>query len=124
MCEDRFGQLGLEQEACLQSLHVAGGCFLKACDLQQAIDSSLKNFKAFFSWLYVAIQRLSDEAVPAELGKMSMSDINFVAEFLKDNFCYDLEDETKSPASAVKGETTTSCLQFIGSDENVYTAGD
>ena len=48
--EDRFGQLGLEPDACLKTLQVAGGCFLKACDLQQAIDSSLKNFKAFFSW--------------------------------------------------------------------------
>ena len=51
--------------------------------------------------------RLSDEAVPAELGKMSMSDINFVAEFLKENFCYDLEDESKSPVSASKGAVTT-----------------
>ena len=49
-CKDRFGQMGLEPEACLMALHYAGGCFLKACDLQQAIDSSLKNFKAFFSW--------------------------------------------------------------------------
>ena len=50
----------------------------------------------------MAIQRLSDDPVPAELGKMSMSDINFVAEFLKENFCYDLEEE-RSPAAASKG---------------------
>ena len=59
--EDRFGQLGLEKDACLTTLLVAGGCFLKACDLQQAIDSSLKNFKAFFSWFVQLPEKKEEE---------------------------------------------------------------
>ncbi|KAJ6659412.1 hypothetical protein lerEdw1_019144 [Lerista edwardsae] len=54
--------------------------------LQRVIDSSMKNFKAFFRWLYVAMLRMSDDHVPPELNKMTQKDITFVADFLTEHF--------------------------------------
>uniref|UniRef100_A0A9L0S9W0 Anaphase-promoting complex subunit 4 n=1 Tax=Equus caballus TaxID=9796 RepID=A0A9L0S9W0_HORSE len=50
------------------------------------IDSSMKNFKAFFRWLYVAMLRMTEDHVLPELNKMTQKDITFVAEFLTEHF--------------------------------------
>uniref|UniRef100_F7CHU2 Anaphase-promoting complex subunit 4 n=1 Tax=Equus caballus TaxID=9796 RepID=F7CHU2_HORSE len=54
--------------------------------LQRVIDSSMKNFKAFFRWLYVAMLRMTEDHVLPELNKMTQKDITFVAEFLTEHF--------------------------------------
>ena len=38
--------------------------------MQQVIDESMKNFKAFFRWVYVEILRLSEETVAGDLSKV------------------------------------------------------
>uniref|UniRef100_A0A8D0AR71 Anaphase-promoting complex subunit 4 n=1 Tax=Sander lucioperca TaxID=283035 RepID=A0A8D0AR71_SANLU len=52
----------------------------------RVIDKSMKNFKAFFRWLYVAMLRMCEEHVPPELNKMTQKDIAFVADFLSEHF--------------------------------------
>lgn len=47
------------------------------------IESSMKNYKAFFRWLYAAILRLSDERIPPEIVKMRQQELAFIAEFLE-----------------------------------------
>uniref|UniRef100_A0AAQ6AP03 Anaphase-promoting complex subunit 4 n=1 Tax=Amphiprion ocellaris TaxID=80972 RepID=A0AAQ6AP03_AMPOC len=49
-------------------------------------SASMKNFKAFFRWLYVAMLRMCEEHVPPELNKMTQKDIAFVADFLSEHF--------------------------------------
>ncbi|KAK2166972.1 hypothetical protein NP493_1295g01027 [Ridgeia piscesae] len=88
---DKFGVLGLSTATVQQAVAVAGSFMLKASELQQVIDGSMKNLKAFFWWLYVVIQQLSDEPVPPELSKMTEQDLNFVAHFLKENFTEELD---------------------------------
>ncbi|ESO93065.1 hypothetical protein LOTGIDRAFT_232820 [Lottia gigantea] len=83
---EKFGILGLEQTALQEAVKTAGSFMLKTCELQQVIDGSIKNFEAFFKWLYIAILRLSGEKTPPEFSKMTQHDISFVADFLKDNF--------------------------------------
>eukprot|EP00058_Branchiostoma_floridae_P023512 XP_002609002.1 hypothetical protein BRAFLDRAFT_124012 [Branchiostoma floridae] len=61
--------------------------------LQRVIDNSMKNFKAFFRWVYAVMLRLAGEQVPSEVSKMSQKDLAFVAEFLQEN----LTQETPSP---------------------------
>lgn len=56
---DRFGVLGLATQSVQEAITTAGTFMLKAVELQQVIDGSMKNLKAFFRWLYVVIQRLS-----------------------------------------------------------------
>ncbi|XP_071089402.1 anaphase-promoting complex subunit 4-like [Haliotis cracherodii] len=83
---DKFGVLGLDTSDLQKAVQLAGSFVLNTSQLQQVIDGSIKNFKAFFRWLYVVILRLSNEQPPAELSKMTQHDVNFVAEFLRDNF--------------------------------------
>ncbi|CAG10990.1 unnamed protein product, partial [Tetraodon nigroviridis] len=70
----------------LDAITAVGSFSLKANELLQVIDKSMKNFKAFFRWLYVAMLRMCDEPVPPELNKMTQKDIAFVADFLSEHF--------------------------------------
>lgn len=83
---DRFGVLGLSAERSERCVAAAGSFLLKATELQQVIDNSMRDFKAFFRWLYVVILRLSDEPIPAEINKITQQDLQFVARFLEENF--------------------------------------
>uniref|UniRef100_T1IJR4 Anaphase-promoting complex subunit 4 n=1 Tax=Strigamia maritima TaxID=126957 RepID=T1IJR4_STRMM len=83
---DKFGMLGLSTKSVEEALSTSGSFLLKATELQQVIDSSMRNFKAFFRWLYAIILRLSDEPIPPEINKVNQQDLNFVTEFLTENF--------------------------------------
>uniref|UniRef100_H2L3R2 Anaphase-promoting complex subunit 4 n=1 Tax=Oryzias latipes TaxID=8090 RepID=H2L3R2_ORYLA len=82
----KFEPLGLDSAAIEGAITAVGSFSLKANELLQVIDKSMKNFKAFFRWLYVAMLRMCDEHVPPELNKMTQKDIAFVADFLSEHF--------------------------------------
>ncbi|KAM9797015.1 anaphase-promoting complex subunit 4 [Syngnathus typhle] len=82
----KFQPLGLDSTAIEDAITAVGSFSLKTSELLQVIDKSMKNFKAFFRWLYVAMLRMCDEHVPPELNKMTQKDIAFVADFLSEHF--------------------------------------
>ncbi|XP_077463383.1 anaphase-promoting complex subunit 4 [Stigmatopora argus] len=82
----KFEPLGLDSAAIEDAITSVGTFSLKTSELLQVIDKSMKNFKAFFRWLYVAMLRMCDEHVPPELNKMTQKDIAFVADFLSEHF--------------------------------------
>ncbi|XP_072771159.1 anaphase-promoting complex subunit 4 isoform X2 [Nerophis lumbriciformis] len=82
----KFQPLGLHSAAIEDAITAVGSFSLKTSELLQVIDKSMKNFKAFFRWLYVAMLRMCDEHVPPELNKMTQKDISFVADFLSEHF--------------------------------------
>ncbi|XP_077389622.1 anaphase-promoting complex subunit 4 [Festucalex cinctus] len=82
----KFEPLGLDSAAIEGAITAVGSFSLKTSELLQVIDKSMKNFKAFFRWLYVAMLRMCDEHVPPELNKMTQKDIAFVADFLSEHF--------------------------------------
>ncbi|XP_037530319.1 anaphase-promoting complex subunit 4 [Nematolebias whitei] len=84
--KQKFERLGLDSDAIDGAITAVGSFSLKANELLQVIDKSMKNFKAFFRWLYVAMLRMCDEHVPPELNKMTQKDIAFVADFLSEHF--------------------------------------
>uniref|UniRef100_A0A4W5PV73 Anaphase-promoting complex subunit 4 n=1 Tax=Hucho hucho TaxID=62062 RepID=A0A4W5PV73_9TELE len=84
--KQKFQPLGLNSAAIEDAITAVGSFTLKANELLQVIDKSMKNFKAFFRWLYVAMLRMSEEHVPPELNKMTQKDIAFVADFLSEHF--------------------------------------
>ncbi|XP_015905516.1 anaphase-promoting complex subunit 4 [Parasteatoda tepidariorum] len=94
--KERFGALGLDEAAIKEAVLSVGSFLLKATEIQQVIDSSMKNFKAFFRWLYSVILRLSDEQIPQEISKLTQQDLNFVAEFLKENFNFEYDENKKT----------------------------
>uniref|UniRef100_A0A3Q3WH34 Anaphase-promoting complex subunit 4 n=1 Tax=Mola mola TaxID=94237 RepID=A0A3Q3WH34_MOLML len=84
--KQKFQPLGLDSAAIEDAITAVGSFSLKANELLQVIDKSMKNFKAFFRWLYVAMLRMCEEHVPPELNKMTQKDIAFVADFLAEHF--------------------------------------
>ncbi|XP_018588699.2 anaphase-promoting complex subunit 4 [Scleropages formosus] len=84
--KQKFEPLGLDAAAIEDAITAVGSFTLKASELLQVIDKSMKNFKAFFRWLYVAMLRMSEDHVPPELNKMTQKDIAFVADFLAEHF--------------------------------------
>jgi len=75
--------LGLTQHKVEEALQQAQAFWAKGVELQQVIDESMKNFKAFFRWVYVEILRLCDETASGDLSKVCQQDVTFIAEFLK-----------------------------------------
>ncbi|XP_052773276.1 anaphase-promoting complex subunit 4-like isoform X2 [Mya arenaria] len=104
---ERFGVLGIDLEWLHKALITAGSFVLKTSELQQVIDGSIRNFKAFFRWLYVVILRLSDEKPPPELSKMTQHDVNFVADFLRDNFAQFTEKEEEESIEDLRALSPT-----------------
>uniref|UniRef100_A0A672MLC4 Anaphase-promoting complex subunit 4 n=1 Tax=Sinocyclocheilus grahami TaxID=75366 RepID=A0A672MLC4_SINGR len=51
--KQKFQPLGLDPAAIEDAIVAVGSFTLKASELLQVIDKSMKNFKAFFRWLYV-----------------------------------------------------------------------
>uniref|UniRef100_A0A8B9VLC9 Anaphase-promoting complex subunit 4 n=1 Tax=Anas zonorhyncha TaxID=75864 RepID=A0A8B9VLC9_9AVES len=84
--KQKYESLGLDASGIEEAITAVGSFILKANELLQVIDSSMKNFKAFFRWLYVAMLRMSEDHVLPELNKMTQKDITFVADFLTEHF--------------------------------------
>ncbi|XP_017533232.1 anaphase-promoting complex subunit 4 [Manis javanica] len=84
--KQKYEPLGLDAAGIEGAITAVGSFILKANELLQVIDSSMKNFKAFFRWLYVAMLRMTEDHVLPELNKMTQKDITFVAEFLTEHF--------------------------------------
>uniref|UniRef100_A0A8C6ZSV9 Anaphase-promoting complex subunit 4 n=1 Tax=Nothoprocta perdicaria TaxID=30464 RepID=A0A8C6ZSV9_NOTPE len=85
--KQKYESLGLDASGIEDAITAVGSFILKANELLQVIDSSMKNFKAFFRWLYVAMLRMSEDHVLPELNKvMTQKDITFVADFLTEHF--------------------------------------
>uniref|UniRef100_A0A673X009 Anaphase-promoting complex subunit 4 n=1 Tax=Salmo trutta TaxID=8032 RepID=A0A673X009_SALTR len=109
--KQKFQPLGLDSAAIEDAITAVGSFTLKANELLQVIDKSMKNFKAFFRWLYVAMLRMSEEHVPPELNKMTQKDIAFVADFLSEHFT----NYMPSPLTHLKdgGRLVCHCISLL-----------
>ncbi|XP_064419595.1 anaphase-promoting complex subunit 4 isoform X2 [Latimeria chalumnae] len=83
--KQKYEPLGLDAKGIEDAISAVGSFILKANELLQVIDSSMKNFKAFFRWLYLAMMRMSDDHL-VELYKLTYKDLTFVADFLSEHF--------------------------------------
>ncbi|XP_011166857.1 anaphase-promoting complex subunit 4 [Solenopsis invicta] len=80
-----YEALGLRDETLVTNAINESEAFLaKSYEIEQVIDQSMRNYKAFFRWLYVAILQLTDERAPSEVSRVSQQELTFIAEFLSD----------------------------------------
>uniref|UniRef100_A0A6P7GPL0 Anaphase-promoting complex subunit 4 n=1 Tax=Diabrotica virgifera virgifera TaxID=50390 RepID=A0A6P7GPL0_DIAVI len=79
----RYEVIGLKQEQITASVQSAGSFLIKAGEIQQIINHSIINYKAFFRWLYGAILFLMDETIPSEVHKIAQQDLAYITEFLQ-----------------------------------------
>uniref|UniRef100_A0A8D2JJQ4 Anaphase-promoting complex subunit 4 n=1 Tax=Varanus komodoensis TaxID=61221 RepID=A0A8D2JJQ4_VARKO len=85
--KQKYESLGLDASGIEEAITAVGSFILKANELLQVIDSSMKNFKAFFRWLYVGKENgISYIGCFPEFIYMTQKDITFVADFLTEHF--------------------------------------
>ncbi|GJQ82069.1 hypothetical protein Trydic_g6941 [Trypoxylus dichotomus] len=80
--EYRYKILGLMENEISEAILASGAFLNKSGEMQQIINTSMINYKAFFRWLYSAIIHLVDEQVSPEIPKMTQQDIAHITEFL------------------------------------------
>ncbi|XP_043267357.1 anaphase-promoting complex subunit 4 [Venturia canescens] len=103
-----YESLGLKDETPVtKGLHAAEAFLAKSSEIQQVIDHSMRDYKAFFRWLYVVIARLTDERVPSEASRVSQQELTFIADFLR-GF-----DKTDNTASGRKGVNLEKLCQYL-----------
>ncbi|CAO1420803.1 unnamed protein product [Diamesa serratosioi] len=84
-----------------KALKNTGAFLIKSYELQQTIDTSMRDYKIFFRWLYVAIMRLSDETIPEDVATVTQQEINYLADFLN-NFEQNAEESVNSDSGEVE----------------------
>ncbi|KAI5643594.1 anaphase-promoting complex, cyclosome, subunit 4 domain-containing protein [Phthorimaea operculella] len=96
---DRYKILGLEEATVTEAIRACCAFLNKCLELQQVIDTSMRNYKAFFRWLFVVIVRLLDEQTPSEIVKITQQDLTHIAEFLYnfDNVQVETTEGTEKP---------------------------
>lgn len=93
-CPVYFQILGLNETFANAAFISTGSFLIKATEMQQVIDDSLKKYKAFFRWLYATILRLSEDRVSPDISKMSQQDLQYIADFL---YNFEGEDQDGVP---------------------------
>ncbi|CAH1109339.1 unnamed protein product [Psylliodes chrysocephalus] len=81
--EHRYDVIGLKEDQITKAIQSSGAFLIKAGEMQQIINHSVINYKAFFRWLYGAILFLMDETVPTEIHKITQQDLAYITEFLQ-----------------------------------------
>ncbi|XP_052737942.1 anaphase-promoting complex subunit 4 isoform X2 [Bicyclus anynana] len=79
---DRYKVLGLEEKMVTEAIKASCAFLNKCLELQQVIDVSMRNYKAFFRWLFVVIVRLLDEQASSEIVKITQQELTHIADFL------------------------------------------
>lgn len=74
--------MGIEENTVTAAIRASCAFLNKCLELQQVIDTSMRNYKAFFRWLFVVIVRLLGEQTPSEIVKITQQELGNIAEFL------------------------------------------
>ncbi|XP_030033558.1 anaphase-promoting complex subunit 4 isoform X2 [Manduca sexta] len=79
---DRYRIIGIEESSVSDGIRACCAFLNKCLELQQVIDVSMRNYKAFFRWLFVLMIRLNDEINYSDLTTISQQELSHIAEFL------------------------------------------
>lgn len=94
--------LGLEEKLVTEAIKASCAFLNKCLELQQVIDVSMRNYKAFFRWLFVVIVRLLDEQTSSEIVKITQQELTHIAEFLYNFDNVQVENSENTPEKPVK----------------------
>ena len=79
----KFSVLGVKEEVVSEALCRVQAFWSKGTELQYVIDESMKNFKAFFRWIYLEISRINEEPIVGDINKTTQQEVAFLADFLQ-----------------------------------------
>lgn len=94
--------MGLEESTVTEAIRACCAFLNKCLELQQVIDVSMRNYKAFFRWLFVVIVRLLDEQTPSEIVKINQQELSHIAEFLYNFDNVQIENADNAPEKPAK----------------------
>lgn len=99
---DRYKILGINENDVTQAIRASYAFLNKCLELQQVIDSSMRNYKAFFRWLFVVIVRSLGEQTPSEIVKITQQELGHIAEFLYNFDNVQVENRGKATDKPIK----------------------
>lgn len=99
---DRYKVIGIEEADVTEAIRACCAFLNKCLELQQVIDTSMRNYKAFFRWLFVVIVRLLGEQTPSEIVKITQQELGHIAEFLYNFDNVQVESSESLPDKPVK----------------------
>ncbi|KAL4708784.1 hypothetical protein ACJJTC_011748 [Scirpophaga incertulas] len=99
---DRYKILGIEESLVTEAIRASCAFLNKSLELQQVIDVSMRNYKTFFRWLFVAIIRLLDEQTPSEIAKINQQELSHIADFLYNFDNVNIENNEALPEKSMK----------------------
>lgn len=103
-----FQILGIDESTVTEAIKACCALLNKCLELQQVIDSSMRNYKTFFRWLFVAIVRLLDELMPSnDIVKITQQELSHIAEFL-----YNFDNVQTMEGSGSSSETSDKTVRF------------
>ncbi|XP_073948554.1 LOW QUALITY PROTEIN: anaphase-promoting complex subunit 4-like [Choristoneura fumiferana] len=120
---DRYKILGIEEATVSEAIKACCAFLNKSLELQQVIDISMRNYKAFFRWLFVVIVRLLDEQTPSEIVKITQQELTHIAEFLY-NFDNIPVDNEGAPEKPVKFNLERLGQYLLDQDLTILTDND
>ncbi|XP_015786448.1 anaphase-promoting complex subunit 4 isoform X2 [Tetranychus urticae] len=116
--KNEFDQIGLKTQDINRAIHGVATFYLKSLELQQVIDSSCQNLVCFFRWLLSVTVRFYNDSMPSSQQdsiKISPQDLQYVADFIEENFdCQDNhQDDSMSDASVNRPTATNFTLERV-----------
>lgn len=84
--KERFGPLGVCGTEIEEATGQVGSFLLKAVEMLQAIETSMRDFHVFVRWISGVHLRLQREHVPTELSRMSQQETSNLLRFLNESF--------------------------------------
>lgn len=94
--------IGIDEGDVTEAIRACCAFLNKCLELQQVIDTSMRNYKAFFRWLFVVIVRLLGEQTPSEIVKITQQELGHIAEFLYNFDNVQVESSESLPDKPVK----------------------
>lgn len=111
---ERFQDVGLDDKSIVKAMQDVGSLMLKLTELQQVIDHSLKSTKSFFRWMISIACRVTGEqntsVVPNDVNKTTQQDVQFITDFILENFDYNTSHDDLASFLSRDGDQTSSIM--------------
>ncbi|KAH1020464.1 hypothetical protein HUJ04_010117 [Dendroctonus ponderosae] len=83
---------GLDEDVIQKAIQMNGAFVIKASEMQETLDGSVANFRAFFKWLYSCVLVLMGEPIPPNFEKTTQRSVMNISTFIKNFDCYGYEE--------------------------------
>lgn len=84
---------GLDEDLIQKAIQINGAFVIKASEMQEMINLSVANYKAFFRWLYFSVLSLLGEPIPPDFERTTQRGLRAISIFIQNFDCYGYEQD-------------------------------